>query len=152
MKQKFKNIKSLDEFFSHSLGDSFNSSNGVFKVNYRSYDDLSIPFIYEPDHSVLIKDSIYKKGDIVSGRVKGKKKRVKGRIVEVFKSPDEKSYIIKILSFKDKKIYTLIPGSIRFVEDTGNIANPHEFNISAKQRNLQKLKYNAGSIMWRSLE
>ena len=39
---KKTHIKSLNEFYSQTLtGDSFNSSNGVFKVNYKPFSDLS---------------------------------------------------------------------------------------------------------------
>ena len=57
--QVLNKIKSLNEYFSQTLGDSFNSSNGVFKVNYRSYSDLSLPVGRGPDPSLLIKDSFF---------------------------------------------------------------------------------------------
>ena len=72
-------IKSLNEYFAQSLdGDSFNSSNGVFKVSYRAYDDLSMPVGRGQDPSLLIKDSIFQTGDLVMGNVKGKDKKIKG--------------------------------------------------------------------------
>lgn len=151
MKKK-NNIKSINEYFTQSLGDAFNSSNGVFKVNYRTFDDLSIPVGREPDPSLWLKDSIYRIGDFVSGKVKGMKKRIKGIIVEINKAVDGDYYIIKIQRFKDKKKYTLLPGSIRFLRDNGNIINTMKPNVEAIKRNIQKLKYTGGNIFWGSME
>jgi hypothetical protein len=146
-------IKSLNEYFAQSLdGDSFNSSNGVFKVSYRAYDDLSIPVGRGQDPSLLIKDSIFQTGDLVMGNVKGKEKKIKGEVVEVNKSEDGKFYIIKIQSFKNKKNYTLIPGSIQHIQDRGNVPDSVKLNIASKERNAQNLKFNGGNIIWGSME
>lgn len=146
-------IKHIDEQFAQSLnGDAFNSSNGVFKVTYKSFDDLSIPVKRGTDPSLSIKDSIYKTGDLVKGNVKGKDKKVSGEVIEVNKSEDGKFYIIKIQSIKDKKNYTLIPGSIQHIEDRGNLAAVAGQDISARERNAQNVKYNGGNIIWGSLE
>ena len=102
-------IKSLNEYFSQTIsGDSFNSSNGVFKVDYKPFQDLSISVGRGPDPSILIKDSVFQIGDLVKGNVQGKKKKVTGEIIETFKQNDGKSYRIKIQGLKDKKIYSLI--------------------------------------------
>lgn len=145
-------IKSIDEYFSQSLGDSFNSSNGVFKVDYRAYSDLSLPIGRGPDPSLLIKDSVYKNGDLVKGKVKGKKRKIEGEVIETNKSADGKFYIIKIQTFKDKKKYTLIPGSIEFIQDRGNSTNMSTVSIDQKEKNAQNLKYTGGNIVWGSME
>jgi hypothetical protein len=146
-------IKSIDEFYSQTLtGDSFNSSNGVFKVDYKPYSDLSISVGRDPDPSILIKDSRFQVGDFVEGNVQGRKKSIKGEVIDVSKSQDGKFYIIKIQSKKNKRTYTLIPGSIEFTEDTGNIKDPMSMNITARERMAQNTKYSGGNVVWGSLE
>lgn len=147
-------IKPLNEYFSQTItGDGYNSSNGVFKVNYKAYSDLSIAVGRDPDPSLLIKDSRFKVGDIVKGILSGTtKKKISGEVAEVSKSEDGKFYIIKIQDKKDKKIKTLIPGSIEFVEDRGNSTSALGTNISSREKNAQNLKYNGGNVVWGSLE
>jgi hypothetical protein len=150
---KKKQIKSIDEFYSQTLtGDSFNSSNGVFKVDYKPYSDLSISMGRDADPSILVKDSRFQVGDFVKGNVQGKKKKITGEIIEVSKSGDGKYYIIKIQSQKSKRSYVLIPGSIEFVEDRGNSTNALGANVSARERMAQNTKYDGGNIVWGSLE
>lgn len=150
MKRK---IKLINEQFAQSInGDGFNSSNGVFKVNYKAYSDLSLAVGRDADPSLLVKDSAFQVGDIVKGNVKGIDKKVKGEIIETAKATDGKSYIIKIQSLKNKKTYTLIPGSIEFYEDRGNSKNVMGMGIDSREKNAQNLKYNGGNIIWGSLE
>jgi hypothetical protein len=146
-------IKSLNEYFSQTLtGDAFNSSNGVFKVDYKPFQDLSISVGRGPDPSILIKDYVFQVGDLVKGSVQGKKRKITGEIIETFKENDGKSYRIKIQGLKDKKIYSLIPGSIEFTEDRGNTKNLAGLSISSREKMAQNLKYDAGNIVWGSLE
>lgn len=148
-----RRIKLINEQFAQSLnGDGFNSSNGVFKVNYKAYSDLSIAVGRDADPSLLVKDSVFQVGDIVKGKVKGKSKKIKGEIIETSKSTDGKSYIIKIQALTDKKTYTLIPGSIEFYEDRGNSKNVMGMGIDSREKNAQNLKYNGGNVIWGSLE
>jgi hypothetical protein len=148
-----RRIKLINEQFAQSInGDGFNSSNGVFKVNYKAYSDLSIAVGRDADPSLLVKDSVFQVGDIVKGKVKGKSKKIKGEIIETSKSTDGKSYIVKIQSLQDKKTYTLIPGSIEFYEDRGNSKNVMGMGIDSREKNAQNLKYNGGNIVWGSLE
>lgn len=146
-------IKTLNEYFSQTLsGDNFNSSDGVFKVNYKPYNDLSISVGRDSDPSLLIKDSIFNIGDIVKGNVHGEKKKIKGEIIEVTKAIDGKSYKIKIQSSINKKTHSLIPGSIEFVEDRGNVKNPSGMTVSSKERMAQNIRYSGGNVIWGSLE
>jgi hypothetical protein len=72
-----KRIKLINEQFAQSInGDGFNSSNGVFKVDYKAYTDLSLAVGRDPDPSLLVKDSIFQMGDIVKGKVKGNDKKI----------------------------------------------------------------------------
>ena len=146
-------IKSLYEYFSQTLsGDSFNSSNGVFKVNYKNYDDLSLAVGRDPDPSLLIKDSAFQIGDSVKGNVKGRNKKIEGVVIETSKTQDSKSYIIKIRRNKNNKIYTLVPGSIEFIQDRGYSRNMSGLNVSAREKSASNLKYTAGNVVWGSME
>lgn len=148
-----RRIKSINEQFAQSInGDGFNSSNGVFKVNYKAYSDLSLSVGRDADPSLLVKDSVFQVGDIVKGSVKGKSKKIKGEITRVTKSIDGKSYLVTIQSLKDKRPYDLIPGSIEFIEDRGNSKNVMGMSIDSREKNAQNLKYNGGNIIWGSLE
>ena len=148
-----RRIKLINEQFAQSInGDGYNSSNGVFKVNYKAYSDLSIAVGRDADPSLLVKDSVFQVGDIVKGKVKGSDKKIKGEVIETSKSTDGKSYIIKIQSLKNKKNYSLIPGSIEFSEDRGNSKNVMGMGIDSREKNAQNLKYNGGNIIWGSLE
>ena len=74
-----KKIKLINEQFAQTLnGDGFNSSNGVFKVNYKAYSDLSISVGSDSDPTLLVKDSSFQVGDIVKGNTKCVSKKFKG--------------------------------------------------------------------------
>jgi hypothetical protein len=150
---KKNKIKTLNEYFSQTLsGDSFNSSNGVFKVNYKPYNDLSISVGRDPDPSLLVKDSVYQIGDIVKGTITGGKKKAKGEIIEMAKSQDGKYYKISIQDFSNKKKVSLIPGSIEFIEDRGNVKSFSGLTPSSKEKMSQNVKYSGGNVIWGSLE
>lgn len=149
-------IRRINEYFSQTLsGDGFNSSNGVFKVNYKAFNDLSMSVGRDPDPSQSIKDSAFQIGDLVKGKVKlkGEDKKISGEVIRNKKDEDGKSYIIKIKSFKTNKIYTLIPGTIEFLEDRGNSQNKTlGSTVTQGERSQKNLKYNGGNVVWGSLE
>ena len=147
-------IRRINEYFSQTLsGDGFNSSNGVFKVNYKAFNDLSMSVGRDPDPSLSIKDSAFQIGDLVKGKVKGKDKKISGEVIRNKKSEDSKSYIIKIKTFKNNEIVTLIPGTIEYVEDRGNSANRTlGSTVTQGERSQKNLKYNGGNVVWGSLE
>lgn len=148
-----KRIKFINEQFAQTInGDGFNSSNGVFKVNYKAYTDLSLAVGRDPDPSLLIKDSVFQVGDVVKGKIQGKKNSVTGEVIGTKKSIDGKSYVVKVQAIKDKKNYILTPGSIEFVKDNGNTQNTVGMSISSREKNAQNLKYNGGNIIWGSME
>jgi hypothetical protein len=121
-------------------------------VNYKAYTDLSLAVGRDPDPSLLVKDSVFQVGDVVKGKIKGSSKKVSGESIETKKAIDGKSYIVKVQSLKDKKSYTLTPGSIEFVKDNGNTQNTVGMSISSREKNAQNLKYNGGNIIWGSME
>jgi len=146
-------IKRLYEFFSQTLtGSSFNSSNGVFKVNYHPYRDLSRSSEITVDPTKDIKDSAFRNGDYVKANVKGLKNKVLGQVISAKISEDGKYSLVTIQSVKTKKVYETIPGTIEFNLDTGNIKSPMKANITAGERVAQNAKYSGGKIVWGSME
>lgn len=146
-------IKKLNEYFSQTLtGSSFNSSNGVFKVNYHPYRDLSVDSTSSPDPSKYIKDSDYMVGDFVKANVKGKKNKVIGEVIGTRVSEDGKYSMIIIKSVKTQRVYNAIPGTIEFNLDTGNIRTPGSANVTAGERVAQNARYSGGNVIWGSLE
>lgn len=150
---KNRTIKRISEQFAQSLnGDSFNSSNGVFKVTYKPFSDLSISVGRDPDPSLEIKDSSFQIGDFVTGKVNGLKKKKSGEVIGVTKSRDGKFQNIKIKDPESNKTYLLIPGSIDYIEDRGNTKNGLGSTVTSKERGGSNLKYGGGNAIWGSLE
>lgn len=150
---KNRTIKRLSEQFAQSLnGDSFNSSNGVFKVTYKPFSDLSISVGRDPDPSLEVKDSSFQVGDFVIGKVNGFKKKKSGEVIGVTKSKDGKFQNIKIKDPITNKTYRLIPGSIDYTEDRGNTKNGLGSTVTSKERGGSNLKYGGGNAIWGSLE
>lgn len=146
-------IKRLYEYFSQTLtGSSFNSSNGVFKVSYHPYRDLSRSSDIMMDPSRAVKDSDFRTGDFVKAKVKGIKNKVLGQVIGTRASEDGKYSMVTIKSVKTNKIHEAIPGSIEFNLDTGNIKSGMAVNVTAGERVAQNAKYSGGKIVWGSLE
>ena len=74
-------IKKLNEQFAQTFsGDGFNSSNGVFRVRYKAFDDLSQAKGREIHPYDYVKGEEFQVGDIVSVNIGGKgKKKMKER-------------------------------------------------------------------------
>jgi hypothetical protein len=149
-------IKRLNEQFAQSFsGDGFNSSNGVFRVKYKAYDDLSKAKGNDPHPYDYVKGQEFQAGDIVYARLKkNSKKRITGEIISSIRTPDGKSTIFKIRNIETSKIYTVPIYAIEPLEDRGNIAlgARSASTISNKQKFLTSLRYNAGNFIWGSLE
>lgn len=149
-------IKRLNEQFAQSFsGDGFNSSNGVFRVRYKAYDDLSKAKGSDPNPYDYVKGQEFQTGDIVYARLnKRNKKRITGEIISSTRTPDGKSTIFKIRNIENNKIYTVPIHGIEALEDRGNVSlgNRSASTISNKQKFLTSLRYNAGNFIWGSLE
>jgi len=148
-------IKRLNEQFAQSFsGDGFNSSNGVFKVKYKSYDDLSKAKGREMNPYDHVKGEEFQAGDIVLAKLKGKKDKIEAEIVSSSRTPDGKSTIFRLKNLMDNKIYKVPVHAIEPLEDRGNISlgDRSASTISNKQKFLTSLRYNAGNFIWGSLE
>ena len=151
-------IKKLNEQFAQSFsGDGFNSSNGVFKVKYKSYDDLSQSRGRELNPYDHVKGEEFQPGDFVLAKLKAGKGRgkIEAVIVSSSRSEDGKSMNFKIRSLNTNKIHTVPVHAIEFAQDMGHVnieRGKTGSTVSNKQKFLTSLKYNAGNFIWGSLE
>jgi len=117
-------IKKLNEQFAQSFsGDGFNSSNGVFKVKYKSYDDLSQSRGRELNPYDHVKGEEFQPGDFVLAKLKAGKGRgkIEAVIVSSSRSEDGKSMNFKIRSLNTNKIHTVPVHAIEFAQDRGHV-------------------------------
>jgi len=150
-------IKKLNEQFSQTFsGDGFNSSNGVFKVRYKAYDDLSQSKgreIHPYDH---VNGEEFQVGDLVLVNLGSKtKKKMKAEVVSSFRTEDGKTTKFKVKSTATNKIYAVPVYAIEFLQDNGNAITKKGANgstITNKEKWLNSLKYNNGNFIWGSLE
>lgn len=148
-------IKRLNEQFAQTFsGDGFNSSNGVFRVRYKSYSDLSQARGREDHPYDYVKGEEFQPGDIVMAKVKNLKSKIKAEIVSTARTSDGKRTVFKIKSLADNKIYTVPLYAVEFSDDKGNVSkkNMGASTISNRQKFLTGLKYNNGNFIWGSLE
>jgi hypothetical protein len=148
-------IKRLNEQFAQTFaGDGFNSSNGVFKVKYKSFDDLSQARGREDHPYDYVKGSEFQAGDVVMAKIKNLGNKIKAEIISSARTSDGKRTVFKIKSLADNKIYTVPVYALELSNDQGNIAkkNMGASTISNRQKFLTGLKYNNGNFIWGSLE
>lgn len=148
-------IKKLNEQFAQSFsGDGFNSSNGVFKVKYKPFDDLSQAKgreIHPYDH---IKGEEYQIGDIVLVRLNAKKKKIRAEVLASTRTDDGKGTRFKVRSLQSKKIYTVPSYALEFYDDRGHMDKSKQGTsaMSNKEKFITSLKYNNGNFIWGSME
>jgi hypothetical protein len=149
-------IKKLNEQFAQTFsGDGFNSSNGVFKVKYKPYDDLSQAkgrVINPYDH---IRGEEIQTGDFVKARIRTQKNTIIAEVVSVKRTADGKGSIFKIKDSKNNKIYNLPSYALEIYTDNGNVVtsgNSSGTTVSNREKFLTSLKYNAGNFVWSALE
>jgi hypothetical protein len=121
-----KYLKSINEFFDVGVfGDTYGygGANGIFKIQYKPYKDLSVSVGPDPNVKRNIKGSEFQIGDIVIGVPINGKKKVAGMIVRSERSPDNKSYRyfaqVHSKGKKKEEVLELVPDTVEFV-DNGN--------------------------------
>ena len=121
-----KHIKTINEFFDVGVfGDTYGygGANGIFKVQYKPYKDLSVSVGPDPNIKRNVKGSQFQVGDIVIGKSVNSDKDVAGMVVRSERAPDNKSYryFVQVHSKgKDKEeVLELTPDTVEFV-DNGN--------------------------------
>jgi len=124
-----KYVKSINEFDSNAFGDSYGygSANGVFKINYKPFADLSVSVGTDPNMETTVKGSEFQLGDVVIGQPLDSKRKVIGVIVRSFRNPDNKAYRYFIQIYnkgkKTERVIEIKSNAIEFAEggDHGNI-------------------------------
>jgi hypothetical protein len=134
-----RHIKSINEFFDVGVfGDTYGygGANGVFKVQYKPYKDLSVTVGPDPNVARTIPGSEFQIGDTVIGLPINSKKKVAGMIVKVDKAPDGKSYryFAQVCSKGKKKedVLELVPNTVVFADqgDKGHMEIISKFKFN----------------------
>lgn len=117
-------IKTINEFFDVGVfGDTYGygGANGIFKVQYKPYKDLSVSVGPDPNVKRNVRGSQFQVGDIVIGQPVDSEKKVAGMIVRAERAPDNKSYkyFVQVhTKGKDtEEVLELIPDSVEFVDN-----------------------------------
>jgi hypothetical protein len=132
-----KHIKNINEYFDIGVfGDTYGygGANGVLRVKYKPYDDLSVTVGPDPSIEKTTKGAEYKLGDVVKGQPIDSKKKVTGVIVRAFKNPDNQQfrYFIQIYTKgeRTKAVIEIKSNDIEFA-DGGNHGN---VDMSSKEK------------------
>ena len=149
-------IKRLNEqqYFAQSFsGDGYNSSNGIFKVQYKPYDDLSISKGRDVIPSQYIKGQEFTIGDLVKAKIKGSEISVQGRVISMVRNDDATEYHFKVKSDKTNKVFPIIQSSMELVQRAGfwNASNGTTVDTN-KEKMALNMKYNHGGLVWGKLE
>lgn len=119
-----KHIKTINEFFDAGVfGDTYGygGANGIFKVQYKPYKDLSVSVGPDPNQKRNIKGSQFQIGDLVIGTPIDSKDKVAGMVVRSERAPDNKSYryYVQVHSKgKDtEEVLELVPDSVEFIDN-----------------------------------
>lgn len=135
-----KYIIPLNEFFQDVgvFGDTYGygGANGVFKVSYKPYKDLSVSVGPDPDVPRHIKGSQFQVGDYVIGRPINAKKMIAGMVIKNILSTDGKNYKyfvqIKTKNKKEEEVVEIVPSTIKFLDmgDRGHKQIAAQYNMS----------------------
>lgn len=148
-----KYILTLNEFFDTGVfGDTYGygGANGIFKVQYKPYKDLSVSVGPDPRVPRNIPGSKFQVGDIVIGEPINDDKKVAGMVVKNILAPDHKSYRffvqIHTKGKKDQKVLELKPDTVEFVDmgDKGHrqVVSQYKFNDITGDAYNSKTVYN----------
>ncbi len=117
-------IKTINEFFDVGVfGDTYGygGANGIFKVQYKPYKDLSVSVGPDPNRKRTIQGSQFQVGDIVIGQPINSKDKVAGMIVRAERAPDNKSYRYYVQVYSKKKdseeVLEMVPDTVEFVDN-----------------------------------
>jgi hypothetical protein len=117
-----KHIIPINEFDSGVFGDTYGygGANGVMKINYKPFSDLSIEVGQDPNMKTDVDGSEFKIGDTVVAQKLKSKKEVIGTIVRSFRNPDNQQYRYFVQVYnkgkETEKVVEVKSDSIRFAE------------------------------------
>jgi hypothetical protein len=154
-----KYIKSINEDFggeSGAFGDTYGygGANGVLKINYKPFSDLSVSVGTDPNMKTDVKGSEYKIGDVVIAEPLDSKSKVTGVIVRSFRNPDniQYRYFIQVYNKgkKTERVIEVKSDSIKFAEggEHGNMATVTKYKNSeiADKSYNSKTVYNSSEL------
>ncbi len=154
-----KYIKSINEDFggeSGAFGDTYGygGANGVLKINYKPFSDLSVSVGTDPNMKTDVKGSEYKIGDVVIAEPLDSKSKVTGVIVRSFRNPDniEFRYFIQVYNKgkKTERVIEVKSDSVKFAEggEHGNMATVTKYKNSeiADKSYNSKTVYNSSEL------
>lgn len=153
-----KHIKSINEYFDVGVfGDTYGygGANGVLKINYKPFSDLSVSVGQDPNMETDVKGSEFQLGDVVIAQPLNDKKKLIGVIVRSFREPGNKQYRYFIQVYnkgaKSERVIEVKSDSIDFAEggDHGNMQQKSrdKFNeIPPKDSYNSKTVYNSSEL------
>ena len=122
---KMKYIKSINEDFggeSGAFGDTYGygGANGILKINYKPFSDLSVSVGTDPNMPTNVKGDEYKIGDVVIAEPLDSKDKVTGVIVRAFRNPNNIGYRYYIQVYnkgkKTERVIEIKGNSVKFAE------------------------------------
>ena len=134
-----KYIKSINEYFDvGAFGDTYGygGANGVLKINYKPFNDLSVSVGPDPNIERTVKGSEFQLGDVVIAQPLNSKDKVIGVIVRSFRNPDNQEYRYFIQVYnrgkKTERVIEVKSDSIKFAEggDHGNMETKTKYKNS----------------------
>jgi hypothetical protein len=146
-----KHIKTINEYFDSGVfGDTYGygGANGVLKINYKPFSDLSVSVGQDPDMETTVKGSEFQIGDVVIAQPLESKKKVIGVIVRSFRNSDGKGYRYFIQVYnkgkKTERVIEVKSNAIEFAQggDHGNI----ESKSKVKFNQIPDKAYNSKTV------
>ncbi len=149
-----KHIKKINEYFDTGVfGDTYGygGANGVLKINYKPFSDLSIEVGPDPNVPRNIKGSQFQIGDMVIAQPlnsKNKKNRKIGIIVRAQRGDDNKTfrYFIQVFNIGKltEKVIEVKPDAIEFIDqgDKGHQEVLSKYKIA----NIPPKAFNSTSV------
>jgi hypothetical protein len=124
-----KHIVPINEFDSNAFGDTYGygGANGIFKINYKPFSDLSVSVGPDPNVDRTVKGSEFQLGDVIIAQPLQSKKEVIGVIVRSFRNPDNQQYRYFIQVYnkgkKTERVIEVKSDTAKFAEggDHGNM-------------------------------
>ena len=144
-----KHIKHINEFDT-AFGDTYGygGANGVLKINYKPFGDLSVSVGQDPNMQTDVPGSEFKLGDVVIAEPLDSKKKYTGVIVRSFREPNNEQYRYFIQVYnrgkKTERVIEVKPGAIKFAQggDHGNVQD----KAKAKFNEIPSKGYNSDTV------
>jgi len=145
-------IKRLHEYYAQpTAGDGLNAGNGVFRVSYKQFNDLSN--VRGRDDFDHIPGQDFQVGDIVTARLyQNTRKEITGEIVKRWKSDLKNHYDFLIKDTATNRVHRVVPSSVEMTEDRGFTQNPSGSHILAGEMAAKGMKFGHGVTPWGTYE